>query len=115
MGGMKTMSTREQIREYLIRLLHANKDYVTSVGDNESLVLSGRLSSLDVVDTLTFLEETFHFEMNPIGFSQAKFGHGRPHHGVAAGRGREPYGRSRRGQMRNPMQRVPERELMDGP
>ncbi len=67
------MSIREQIREYLIKLLHANKDYVTSLADNESLVLSGRLSSLDVVDTLTFLEETFHFEMNPVGFSQAKF------------------------------------------
>ena len=48
-------------------------DDTDPVGDSDSLVLSGRLSSLDVVDVLTFLEGQFQFEMDPNEFDQAKF------------------------------------------
>jgi acyl carrier protein len=67
------MSAREQVREYVQKVLKENKDDTDPVGDNDSLVLSGRLSSLDVVDVLTFLEGEFSFEMDPNDFDQAKF------------------------------------------
>ena len=67
------MSAREQVREYVQKVLKENKDDTDPVGDADSLVLSGRLSSLDVVDVLTFLEGQFQFEMDPNEFDQAKF------------------------------------------
>ena len=67
------MNTREKVREYLIKILRENKNDVASLADNESLVLSGRLSSLDVVDVLMFLEGAFNFEMDPVDFDQVKF------------------------------------------
>jgi acyl carrier protein len=67
------MSQREQVREFLAGLLRQNQDDASSLSDSDSLVLSGRLTSLDVVDTLTFLEERFGFEMDPIDFDQKKF------------------------------------------
>ena len=56
-----TRDITEQVRAY------------DALADSDSLVLSGRLTSLDVVDTLTFLEERFNFEMDPIDFDQKKF------------------------------------------
>ena len=67
------MSAREQVRDYVQKVLKENKDDSDPVGDTDSLVLSGRLSSLDVVDVLTFLEGQFQFEMDPNEFDQAKF------------------------------------------
>ena len=67
------MSAREQVREYVQKVLRENKDDTDPVGDGDSLVLSGRLSSLDVVDVLTFLEGQFGFAMDPNEFDQAKF------------------------------------------
>ena len=67
------MSVRERVREYVQKVLKENKDDTAPVGDTDSLVLSGRLSSLDVVDVLTFLEGEFGFAMDPNDFDQAKF------------------------------------------
>lgn len=67
------MSKREEVREYVQRVLRENKDDTSPVGDSDSLVMSGRLSSLDVVDVLTFLEGKFGFAMDPNDFDQAKF------------------------------------------
>ena len=64
---------RERIRAYVQKVLKENKDDTAPVGDGDSLVLSGRLSSLDVVDVLTFLEGEFGFAMDPNDFDQAKF------------------------------------------
>jgi acyl carrier protein len=64
---------REQVRDYLLRILRDNKSDVASLADADLLVSSGRLSSLDVVDLLTFLEEKFNFEIDPIDFDQSKF------------------------------------------
>ena len=66
-------SVREQIREYVARVLRENKDDRNPLGDTDSLVLSGRLSSLDVVDVLSFLEARFNFTMAPSDFDQSKF------------------------------------------
>ena len=67
------MTVREQVRNYVQKVLKENKDDTAPFGDADSLVLSGRLSSLDVVDVLTFLEGAFNFEMDPNEFDQAKF------------------------------------------
>jgi acyl carrier protein len=64
---------KDQIRNYLTRILREHKDDNGTIADDESLVLSGRLSSLDVVDVLTFLEGEFGFEMDPNDFDQARF------------------------------------------
>jgi acyl carrier protein len=66
------MTKREQVREFLTGLLES-KDDPGPIGDDESLVLSGRLSSLDVVETLTFLESRFGYSMDPNEFDQAHF------------------------------------------
>jgi acyl carrier protein len=68
-----TTTVREQVREYLTRMLRETKDDTQPLADSDSLVLSGRLSSLDVVDVLMFLEGTFNFSMDPNEFDQAKF------------------------------------------
>ena len=67
------MSAKDEIREYVTKVLREHKDDNGPVADDESLVLSGRLSSLDVVDVLTFLESQFSFAMDPNDFDQSKF------------------------------------------
>jgi acyl carrier protein len=67
------MSAREQVREYVTRVLREHKDDNAPLDDGESLVISGRLSSLDVVDVLTYLETQFGFAMGPNDFDQSKF------------------------------------------
>lgn len=67
------MSARDEVREYVKKVLRENKQDDGPVGDTDSLVLSGRLSSLDVVDVLLFLEQRFGLSMEPSEFDQAKF------------------------------------------
>jgi acyl carrier protein len=67
------MSVREDVRNYVTKVLRENKDDTAPLGDADSLVLSGRLSSLDVVEVLTFLESKFGYAMDPNDFDQAKF------------------------------------------
>jgi acyl carrier protein len=67
------MSVRDEVREYVTKVLRENKDDTAPVSDSDSLVLSGRLSSLDVVDVLTFLESKLGFELDPNDFDQSKF------------------------------------------
>ena len=67
------MEANERVRAYVQKVLRENRDDTAPVGDGDSLVLSGRLSSLDVVDVLTFLEGEFDFVMDPNDFDQAKF------------------------------------------
>ncbi len=67
------MSKQDQVREYVTKVLRENKDDRDPVTDDASLVTSGRLSSLDVVDVLTYLETQFNFNMDPNEFDQEKF------------------------------------------
>jgi acyl carrier protein len=67
------MSAREEVRNYLVKVLRESKDDTVGFGDGDSLVVTGRLSSLDVVDVLTFLERTFAFEMDPNEFDLERF------------------------------------------
>ena len=67
------MSKRERVREYLTGVLGQKEDLDEPLADGESLVLSGRLSSLDVVALLTFLEDELDFVMDPRQFDLANF------------------------------------------
>lgn len=66
------MSRRDEIRRIVARaLVEAGDDL--PFADDESLVTSGRLSSLDVVSVLTSLEETFDFEISADDFDPLQF------------------------------------------
>ena len=67
------MTEREQIRQFLVKLLRKREGDIEPLGDGDSLVVSGRLTSVDVVDTLDFLETTFGFEIDPNDFDQEQF------------------------------------------
>lgn len=63
------MDYREEIRKYLKQLL-AQKDDAQPFADDASLLLSGRLASIDAVEIVVFLEEQFGVNFAEIGFDQ---------------------------------------------
>ena len=67
------MAVREQVRQYLQKILRETKDDGAEFADGDSLVISGRLSSIDVVDLIVFLEGQFDFAIEPTEFDMAKF------------------------------------------
>jgi acyl carrier protein len=67
------MSANNQIRDYIAKILRETSGDNDPVTDSDSLVLSGRLSSVDVVDVLSYLESHFNFSMDPRRFDPAKF------------------------------------------
>jgi acyl carrier protein len=64
------MDHREEIRTYLKSLL-VQKGDAKPFADETSLLLSGRLSSVDAVEIVVFLEEKFHVDFAEVGFDQA--------------------------------------------
>ena len=64
------MDHREEIRMYLKELL-VQKGDTQPFADGASLLLSGRLASVDAVDIVVFLEEKFGVDFAEIGFDQA--------------------------------------------
>lgn len=64
------MDHREEIRKYLQELLRQKGDK-QPFSDDTSLLLSGRLASVDAVETVVFLEEKFGINFAEIGFDQA--------------------------------------------
>jgi acyl carrier protein len=64
------MDHREEIRKYLKELLLQKGD-MHPFADDTSLLLSGRLASLDAVEIVVFLEEKFGVNFGEIGFDQA--------------------------------------------
>lgn len=63
------MDHREEIRKYLKELL-VQKGDAQPFADNASLLLSGRLASIDAVDIVVFLEEKFGVDFAELGFDQ---------------------------------------------
>ena len=70
---MASEIVRPTVVEFIDQMLREKEDYDEPLADGDSLVLSGRLSSLDVVDLLTFLEDELDFEMDPRRFDLANF------------------------------------------
>lgn len=66
------MSDRDQIRDIVTRALAAAGDDEPFT-DGDSLVVSGRLGWLDVVENLTALEEEFGFEVHADEFDPMRF------------------------------------------
>jgi acyl carrier protein len=64
------MDHREEIRKYLQELLLQKGDK-QPLSDDTSLLLSGRLASVDAVEIVVFLEEKFGINFAEIGFDQA--------------------------------------------
>jgi acyl carrier protein len=65
------MERKAAIREFLQTLL-ARKSDTQPFGDDTSLLLSGRLQSVDAVSLAVFLEEKFAVDFAEIGFDQEK-------------------------------------------
>ena len=63
------MKGKGDIRLLVERLLAANGDH-EPVGDDESLLISGRLQSIDAVEIVVFLEEAFGVDFAEIGFDR---------------------------------------------
>jgi acyl carrier protein len=64
------MDHREEIRNYLKELLLQKGDK-EPFSDDASLLLSGRLASVDAVEIVVFLEEKFAVDFAEIGFDQS--------------------------------------------
>ena len=65
------MDDEKQIRQFVEGLLQGKGDF-KAFGDSESLILSGRLASLDAVEIVMFLENRFGLDFAEIGFDQAQ-------------------------------------------
>jgi len=61
------MDQKTAVREFVNELLSIRND-TAPVRDDDSLMLSGRLQSLDAVRIVMFLEETFGVNFGKIGF-----------------------------------------------
>jgi len=63
------MDQKQQIREFLQTLLEQKGDREV-FSDDSSLLLSGRLSSVDAVEIVMLLENNFGIDFSDIGFDQ---------------------------------------------
>lgn len=64
------MDHREEIRGYVKQLLEQKGDTLPFT-DDASLLLSGRLASVDAVDIVVFLEEKYGVDLAEVGFDQS--------------------------------------------
>ena len=64
------MESRPQVRQFLQSLLVRKGDR-QPFSDSDSLLLGGRLESVDAVEIVVFLEEKFHIDFAEVGFDQA--------------------------------------------
>jgi acyl carrier protein len=63
------MDEREEIREFLKELLLQKGDK-QPFSDSASLLVSGRLASVDAIEIVIFLEEKFGVNFSDLGFDQ---------------------------------------------
>ena len=65
------MNERLVVRQFVQQLLRAKGDSA-DVGDGDSLVVSGRLASIDTLELVIFLEEQYGVDFAERGFDQYK-------------------------------------------
>jgi acyl carrier protein len=65
------MDRKPEIREFLRKLLDRKTD-TQPFADDTSLLVSGRLQSIDAVALAVFLEEKFGVDFAELGFDQEK-------------------------------------------
>lgn len=66
------MEPREAIRQFICSLLEMKGERI-DVSDTDSLVTAGLLDSLDVMETVTFLEERFGVDFSGRPFNPDDF------------------------------------------
>ncbi|MGO9095908.1 MAG: acyl carrier protein [Bryobacteraceae bacterium] len=66
------MDPKEQIRAKIQSILNRHGDS-QPFGDADSLIFSGRIDSLNVLEIVGFLEREFHFDISELDFDQAQF------------------------------------------
>jgi len=66
------MDRRQLIREH-IALLATEHGHTDPIRDDESLILSGLLDSLAVVQIVVFMEQTFEIDFSAVFFDQNDF------------------------------------------
>ena len=66
------MNQREAVRQFLLELLARRGDHAQDLNDNTSLLVSGRLQSIDAVEIALFLEDAFGINFAETGFDQEK-------------------------------------------
>jgi acyl carrier protein len=66
------MNTRDELRVQVEQLL-ARKGDRQPLGENDSLVLSGRLDSIDVLQIVVFLEGRYNIDFADQAFDQEDF------------------------------------------
>jgi acyl carrier protein len=65
------MDTRQSLRAFVAELL-SNKGDTCEFTDGDSLLLSGRLQSIDAVEIALFLEREYAIDFSVVGFDQAQ-------------------------------------------
>ncbi|HZP63349.1 MAG TPA: hypothetical protein VFB28_08040 [Terriglobales bacterium] len=65
------MDQRSKIREFLQQLL-AQKGDRKPFADGDSLVISGRLQSVDAVEIVVFMEENWGIDFAQMGFDESQ-------------------------------------------
>jgi acyl carrier protein len=63
------MTEKDDIRNFVQNLLTSQEDR-RPLADDDSLLLSGRLQSIDAVEIVLFLEERFGIDFSNIGFDR---------------------------------------------
>ncbi|MGB0063971.1 MAG: hypothetical protein WBP85_05945 [Terracidiphilus sp.] len=63
------MDKKNEIRALVRRLLDSNGD-TGDLSDQDSILLSGRLQSINAVEIVVFLEETYGIDFAEIGFDR---------------------------------------------
>jgi acyl carrier protein len=66
------MNAKDTLRSYVAGILE-KKGGAADFGDEEPLLASGRLESLDVVEILGFMEATFGLDLGDRGFHPSDF------------------------------------------
>jgi len=66
------VTNREEIRQCIEKLLHRSNDH-KPFSDTDSLILSGRLESIDTIEIVMFLEQRFGIDFGDIGFDETEF------------------------------------------
>lgn len=65
------MDPKVKVRQFLASLLARKADH-QPFADDSSLLLSGRLQSIDAVSLAVFLEEQFGVDFSDLGFDQER-------------------------------------------
>jgi acyl carrier protein len=66
------VNQRDAVKQFLMDLLARRGDDGQDLTDNASLLISGRLQSIDAVEIALFLEEAFNVNFAETGFDQEK-------------------------------------------